>query len=130
MLPFIHVAHFAELLVAKFQCGDSGVVGSRGCRLPRRTLVGFDPSTSEASEALGRCPCSMIGRQSAREKSSVGAAFYPCCALCRTLRSEGSVLGSVGSSGVGDVVYPGEHLWGSTRPLRRRQRRKAGVRAP
>ncbi len=56
----------------------------------------------------------MTGRQSARTriKSSVGAAFYPCCALGRTLGSEGSVVGSVGSSGVGDVVYPGRTLVG------------------
>ncbi len=68
---------------------------------------------------------SMTGRQSARIKSSVGAAFYPCCALCRTLGSEGSVVGSVGSSGVEDVVYPGEHSLGSNpgRPHRRRRRR-------
>ncbi len=65
MLPFIHVAHFADLLEAKVQGrgpGPSGVVRSRGCRLPGRTLwimiqvTGFDPGTStlEASEVLDR----------------------------------------------------------------------------
>ncbi len=71
VLRFIHVAHFADLLVAKVQCrgawevaelseSESGVT-SRGYRFPGRTLwipvAGFEPgtSTSEASEVLDRC---------------------------------------------------------------------------
>ncbi len=42
-------------------------------------------------------PCFMTGRQNARIKASVGAPFYPCCALCLSLGSAGSVQGSVGS---------------------------------
>ncbi len=47
--------------------------------------------------AAAELSCPMTGRQNALIKSSVGAAFYPCCALCQTLGSEGSVVGSVGS---------------------------------
>jgi hypothetical protein len=57
VLPFIHVAHFADLLVAKVQCrGAWGVVGSRGCRFPGRTLwipvAGFEPGTSTSEASL------------------------------------------------------------------------------
>ena len=39
----------------------------------------------------------MTARPKARIKSSVGAAFYPCCAFGRALGSEGLALGSVGN---------------------------------
>ena len=41
----------------------------------------------------------MTARPKARIKSSVGAAFYPCCAFGRALGSEGSALGASGTVG-------------------------------
>ena len=55
VLPFIHVAHFAYLLVllvVKVQCREaSGVVGSRGCCFPGQTrwipVAGVEPGGVE-----------------------------------------------------------------------------------
>ncbi len=104
VLLFIHVApaHFANLLAAKVQF--RGLVGSR-----KESKMSFSRANTLDTSGPGRrhrrrqrclivVPCSMTGRQleNAQIKSSDVAAFYPCCALCRALGSEGSVQGSVG----------------------------------
>ncbi len=63
VLPFIHVAHFADLLVAKVQCRGAGMSFSRANTLDHRIPVaGFEPgtSTSEASEVVP-CPMRFVG---------------------------------------------------------------------
>ena len=70
----------------------------------------------------------MTARQNVRIKSSVRAAFYPCCALGRDLGSEGLALGyGIESEGHGrgrKAKHPGAGEAGAGRDERWREGRR------